>query len=115
MREITSKDNRIYKTCEQLSLKKYRDKLGRYLIEGENLIEEALKTGCRIETLLVRRGYNKVPDELEDKAFVLDEKLFDRLAQTETSQGVHSFECRVFSWTPIQSLWNLPGQPARNS
>ena len=88
MREITSKDNRIYKTCEQLSLKKYRDKLGRYLIEGENLIEEALKTGCSIETLLVRRGYNKVPAELEDKAFVLDEKLFDRLAQTETSQGV---------------------------
>ena len=88
MREITSKDNRIYKTCEQLSLKKYRDKLGRYLIEGENLIEEALKRGCSIETLLVRRGYNKVPAELEDKAFVLDEKLFDRLAQTETSQGV---------------------------
>ena len=88
MREITSKDNRIYKTCEQLSLKKYRDKLGRYLIEGENLIEEALKTGCSIETLFARRGYNKVPAKLEDKAFVLDEKLFDRLAQTETSQGV---------------------------
>ena len=47
-----------------------------------------MKTGCSIETLLARRGYNKVPAELEDKAFVLDEKLFDRLAQTETSQGV---------------------------
>lgn len=47
-----------------------------------------MKTGCSIETLLVRRGYNKVPAKLEDKAFVLDEKLFDRLAQTETSQGV---------------------------
>ncbi len=88
MREITSKDNRIYKTCEQLSLKKYRDRLGRYLIEGENLLEEAVKNGAAVETVLLRRGCDKLPSELADKAFVLDERLFDRLAQTETSQGV---------------------------
>lgn len=88
MREITSKDNRIYKTCELLSLKKYRDKFGKYLIEGENLIEEALKTGSRVETVLVRAGCDKVPRELLDKTFILKEKLFDRLAQTETSQGM---------------------------
>lgn len=88
MREIKSKDNRIYKTCEQLTLKKYRDRLGRYLIEGENLLEEAVKNGAEVETVLLRRGCDKLPNELADKAFVLDEKLFDRLAQTETSQGV---------------------------
>lgn len=88
MREITSKDNRIYKTCEQLSQKKHRDRLGKYLIEGENLIEEALKTGTKVETVLIRKGYEKIPETLEDKAFVLDEKLFDKLAQTQTSQGI---------------------------
>ena len=88
MKEITSKDNRIYKACEQLLLKKYRDKFGKYLIEGENLVEEALKTGSQIETALVRAGYDKVPKELSDRTFVLEEKLFNRLSQTETSQGM---------------------------
>lgn len=88
MREITSKDNRIFRTCEQLLLKKYRDKTGKYLIEGENLIEEALKTGSQIETVLIRAGCDKAPRELLDKTFLLSERLFDRLAQTETSQGM---------------------------
>lgn len=88
MREIRSKDNRIYKTCEQLLLKKYRDRLGKYLIEGENLLEEAVKNGVKVETVLLRRGCDKLPKELADKTFILDERLFDRLAQTETSQGV---------------------------
>ena len=35
MREIRSKDNRIVKRCEQLSMRKYRDQFGLYLIEGE--------------------------------------------------------------------------------
>ena len=42
MREITSRDNRIVKLCEQLAARKYRDRLGLYLIEGENLLEEAV-------------------------------------------------------------------------
>lgn len=88
MREIVSKDNRIYKNCEQLTHRKYRDRLGRYLIEGENLLAEAVKTGADIQTVLLRRGCDRLPAALVDKAFVLDERLFDRLAQTETSQGL---------------------------
>lgn len=88
MREIRSKDNKIYKTCEQLLLKKYRDRFGKYLIEGENLIEEAVKNGAEVETVLLKRGCEKLPSSLSDRAFVLDEKLFDKLAQTETSQGI---------------------------
>ena len=88
MREITSKDNRIFKLCEQLALRKYRDRFSEYIIEGENLVAEALKTGAEIEALICRRGYTKIPRELLSKTFVLEEKLFDRLAQTETSQGI---------------------------
>ena len=88
MKKICSKDNRIFKLCRQLSNKKYRSKLGLYLIEGENLIEEALKNGCEIENLLISENYKgnfKTPDE---KVFLLDESLFSQLAQTETSQGI---------------------------
>ena len=88
MRETTSKDNRIFKLCEQLALRKYRDRFSEYIIEGENLVAEALKTGAEIEALICRRGYTKIPRELLSKTFVLEEKLFDRLAQTETSQGI---------------------------
>ena len=88
MRKITSKDNKIVKLCEQLSQKKYRDKLALYLIEGENLIEEAVKNGAEIQTVLVREGYSGRFSGLEEVAFALDERLFAQLAQTETSQGI---------------------------
>ena len=38
---IQSKDNRIFKACQKLQQKKYRDREGLYLIEGPNLIGEA--------------------------------------------------------------------------
>lgn len=88
MREISSKDNKIYKVCEQLLVRKYRDRLGKYLIEGENLIEEAVKNGAEIETVLIRPDYDKDLGGLAEKTFVLDGRLFDHIAQTETSQGI---------------------------
>lgn len=88
MRKISSKDNKIVKLCEQLSRKKYRDKLDCYLIEGENLIEEAVKNRAEIQTVLVREGYSGKLWGLENVAFVLEEKIFKTLAQTETSQGI---------------------------
>lgn len=88
MREITSKDNKIIKLCQQLSLRKYRDKLGMYLIEGENLVREAVSEGADLQWALVRKGYEGVPPELEAKSFLVEPRLFDRLAQTDTSQGI---------------------------
>ena len=89
MREIRSKDNKIWKRCEQLTMRKYRDRSGLYLIEGENLLDEAIRNHVRIETVLVREDCQKaLPPEAADKAFLLDAKLFDKLAQTVTSQGI---------------------------
>ena len=88
MREITSRDNRIVKLCEQLAARKYRDRLGLYLIEGENLLEEAVREGAAVETVLIRKGYTGLPPGMEEKTFVLEEGLFRKLALTDTSQGV---------------------------
>ena len=89
MREIRSKDNKIWKRCEQLTMRKYRDRSGLYLIEGENLLDEAIRNHVRIETVLVREDCQKaLPPEAADKAFRLDARLFDKLAQTVTSQGI---------------------------
>lgn len=89
MREIRSKDNKIWKRCEQLTMRKYRDRSGLYLIEGENLLDEAIRNHVRIETVLVCEDCQKaLPPEAADKAFLLDARLFDKLAQTVTSQGI---------------------------
>ena len=88
MREISSTDNKIFRLCQQLSHKKYRDKLGLYLIEGENLLEEAVKNGAGIKTVLMCRDYRGSLFGTEDKSFCLSDKLFEQLAQTETTQGI---------------------------
>lgn len=89
MREITSKDNKIVKLCEQLAVRKYRDRLDLYLIEGENLLEEAVREGATVDTVLMRKGYKgKMQPDLEDRTFLLDERLFDKLALTDSSQGI---------------------------
>ena len=88
MRTISSKENKIFRLCQQLSQKKYRDRIGLYLIEGENLLEEAVKNGAEIRTVLARPDYGGRFFGTEDKAFFLDDNLFRQLAQTETSQGI---------------------------
>lgn len=84
---ISSKDNKVYKDCIRLGRKKYRDREKRYLIEGENLIREALCSGVEIVSLLIREG-SYPEDAFGSDAMVMTPKLFDGIAQTETSQGV---------------------------
>ncbi len=90
MREITSKNNQIYRLFQKLTVKKYRDRFGLYLIEGENLIEEALKNKIDVEHILVRSGEEQIiqPYMNLDKVFITDKKLFADIAQTKTSQGI---------------------------
>lgn len=85
MREIRSKDNRIFKECQKLSQKKYRDKEGLYLIEGENLIAEVPE-----EDLVYLICSDQAGWVLEDgdNVYVMAANLFDKIAQTETSQGI---------------------------
>lgn len=91
MREITSKNNQIFKNFQKLETKKYRDRLGLYLIEGENLIEEAYKNGAEFKEILIRMGDESRfmrPWMVDKEVFVVEPKLFNELAQTETSQGI---------------------------
>ena len=108
MREIRSKDNRIVKRCEQLSMRKYRDQFGLYLIEGENLLAEAVKNHARIETVLLREGCQKsLPPQVADRTFVLDAGILDKLAQTVTSQGILAIVAKEAARK--EDFINLPG------
>jgi len=85
MREIRSKDNRIFKECQKLSQKKYRDREGLYLIEGENLIGEVPEEDLVYIICSDRLGWEFDDDE---NVYLMSASLFDKLAQTETSQGI---------------------------
>lgn len=87
IKEINSKDNRILKECQRLSLKKYRDKERRYLIEGHNLVEEAISQGAPIDYLLFdEEKASRI--SFEGDIYRVKHSLFERIAQTETSQGI---------------------------
>ncbi|MGC2872518.1 TrmH family RNA methyltransferase [Ihubacter sp. mB4P-1] len=85
MKEIRSRENRIYKECQKLAQKKYRDREGKYLIEGFNLMQEVPRQDLCYMILREDTLGEGLPD---GEKYVMDGKLFDRLAQTETSQGV---------------------------
>lgn len=85
MREIRSKDNRIFKECQKLSQKKYRDREGLYLIEGENLIGEVPQTDLVYIICSDRQEWSFEHDE---NVYLMSANLFDKIAQTETSQGI---------------------------
>ena len=51
---ISSKDNKIYKELVKLNQKKYRDEMGKYLVEGENLLFEAIRYGHLIDKVILR-------------------------------------------------------------
>ena len=91
MKTIYSTENKIYKLCKELTTKKYRDRLGKYIAEGVNLIEEAVKSGAEVEYFIVREDYEGKALILAEQAactIFMSRQLFAGLAQTETSQGI---------------------------
>ncbi|HWQ77725.1 MAG TPA: RNA methyltransferase [Anaerovoracaceae bacterium] len=94
MKRITSDDNRIYKEAAQLKLKKYRDERQKYLIEGPNLLREALQNGGEIEMILVSEDYGGEGFDAGDlfregiPMAAMPPGLFRKLSDTETPQGI---------------------------
>jgi TrmH family RNA methyltransferase len=101
MKLITSGENQIYKAAAQLKQKKYRDEKQKYLIEGPNLIREALQNGGEIELIIRsedfreedfrREGFGTEdfgPARTGAEIAVMPPGLFSKLSDTETPQGV---------------------------
>lgn len=76
---ITSKDNKIFKLCEKLTHKKYRDKLGKYIIEGPLFVEEAISTVQNIDRVVIDGRILKGEHGSEDAS------VFERRRKSETA------------------------------
>ncbi len=111
MKHITSHENPIIKKAAGLRQRKAREKEGLYLIEGIHLCGEALGIVERIEFLFVRESQweEKSDGELREivrqfeekgvKTAVASDKIFDKLADTETPQGLVAV-IRRRDWDP---------------
>lgn len=86
MKLITSGDNQIYKSAAQLKQKKYRDEQKKYLIEGPNLIHEALTNGGEIELVIKSEDFEF--EEIGVQTATMTAGLFRKLSDTENPQGI---------------------------
>lgn len=84
------------KQFASLKQKKYREEHGKYLIEGFHLIEECLNSPHELEYIILRegvdlQGHTAILEKLAaNKTIVepLPEKSFNKLTDTESSQGI---------------------------
>ncbi|TXK75144.1 RNA methyltransferase [Paenibacillus sp. N3.4] len=91
--KIMSVQNERVKEWVQLLERRGRDKQGKYLIEGYHLVEEALRAGAQVETIIYSLDKG-VPDGLAEQAIGyvewigVSQAVLEKCSDTQTPQGV---------------------------
>ena len=89
---ISSTKNEKIKELAKLQTAKGRKKAGMYLLEGEHLVEEAIKEKAPIELIVVssnrREDYQYLLEQTEINVLVVSQEVFQKLSMTETTQGI---------------------------
>ena len=84
MKIISSKDNSIIKKFRSLSVKKYREQFGLYVIEGEKVVKEALNIHGLVENLIIldtkQDYYKDLIENYEDKVILVTKPVFESLS-----------------------------------
>lgn len=100
---ITSSQNKHIKHIKSLHLKKHRDNLGQYIIEGFKLIEEAIEYKKSFYLLLLSEASLNSSDssalinKCEDSGipvYLVSEKIFAEVSEMDTPQGVLAVICK---------------------
>ena len=89
---ISSPKNEKIKDLVKLQTAKGRKKAGMYLLEGEHLVEEAIKEKAPIELIVVTSNrladYQNLLDQSDVQVLVVSQDVFHKLSMTETTQGI---------------------------
>lgn len=106
IKEITSKDNAIFKLIKSLKVRKHRIREALFVVEGPKQVVEAETSRYDLKYLVVRQdrlGYLKDYD-LFDRVdryactvISMDERLFKQISDTENNQGILA----VLSYEPL--------------
>jgi len=89
---ISSPKNEKIKELVKLQTAKGRKKAGMYLLEGEHLVEEAIKENALIELIVVSSNrledYQLLLGQTNAQLVVVSQDVFQKLSMTETTQGI---------------------------
>ena len=88
IKDITSKDNSIFKIIKTLGKKKGRDESGLYLIEGPRLLEEAINHGVELQYILVNENTDPPKGNLDCQILRITNSMFKEISDTVTTQGI---------------------------
>lgn len=103
---ITSRQNPQVQYLKSLHQKKYRDREGKFLIEGWRFVEEALNCGAPVEMLVFSsvgrdddryRGLMALATDRSIPELLLADNVFEIVVETEHPQGVAAI---VGQWEP---------------
>lgn len=92
---ITSKENELVKHIRKLREKKYRDIAGEFIVEGNKMIEEAVRENAKIKMIVVceELNQNPIPKEIlykiaKEKIIYVSNNVFKVLTDVNTPQGI---------------------------
>lgn len=94
---ITSKDNLMLRRMKRLESKKFRDKLGLFVLEGITVLKEAIEEGARIDYVIYSDSFAENSESIEIieklqaekvNVYSVDNRLFASVSGTETPQGI---------------------------
>ena len=97
IKEITSKDNAIFKLIKSLKVRKYRTREALFVVEGPKQVVEAESSRYDLKYLVVRQDilghlkdydfFDRV-DRHDCTVISMDERLFKQISDTENNQGI---------------------------
>lgn len=89
---ISSPKNEKIKELVKLQTSKGRKKAGMYLLEGEHLVEEAIKEKAPISLIVVTSNrleeFQYLLSQTDVQVLVVSQDVFHKLSMTETAQGI---------------------------
>ncbi|MFT4659758.1 MAG: TrmH family RNA methyltransferase [Patiriisocius sp.] len=80
-------NNRI-KYLKSLHLKKFRDKYGQFLVEGDKIVKEAIKIKSNVREVYALNSWMSDNPNLADQAIEVDEKELKKISQLSTHNTV---------------------------
>jgi len=95
--KIESKDNEKIKTLKKLGVKKYRNKLNKFLVENLTIVYDALKNGNQPESLFITKSFfdNKslkmqfILDNINiESIFLISEEVNKSFSKLKTPSGI---------------------------
>ena len=97
MEKIESRDNGRVKNYGKIaSSRKYREKTGRFVIEGRKLFEEASLCGVETELVFVTQAFLAAHPETaallakRDRAFLIPPGVEGKISQSQSPQGIYA-------------------------